>query len=224
MTRKQSTKKGGTKGKAEGSRKAKAQRAADGEAVTAERLRAFLANPDVKETVKERVRKLVGELYEAGEWDTLPEEPEMYMLEFQQTYINDHMKRGTAEPAEREIYEKLVAVVNRHEPKDVRLVRRLSELLRDPKTPDEVFNRLGDLMCNLSGETQVDDLHPEVFATLARVYIRVAREGAAAKVGNSEKARREWLKKNEKGRRALSGRSWMFKKYLDELEAIAAGE
>jgi hypothetical protein len=105
-------------------KKATTPTTAEGGEVTAERLRAFLAHPDVKENVKVRVRNLVGELYEAGEWDTLPEEPEMYMLEFRQTYINDHLARGTAEPDEREIYEKLAAVINRHEPKDARTVRR----------------------------------------------------------------------------------------------------
>ena len=72
-----------------------------GEKVTAERLRDFLANPGVKEAVKDRVKKLVGELYEAGEWDTLPEAPEMYMLEFQQTYINSHLTRGARQSRSR---------------------------------------------------------------------------------------------------------------------------
>lgn len=199
--------------------------APEGSEVTAERLRDFLAHPDVKETVKERVRNLVGDLYEAGEWDTLPDAPEMYMLEFQQAHINDHLARGTAEPAEREIYEKLAAVINRHEPKDAALVRRLSAILRDPKTPDEVVNTIGQIMCELSGETQIDDLHPDVFETLALAYIRAARKGAAVKVGWSQEARRAWLKQNDgDDRRPLSGRPWMFKKHLDGLEAVAWGE
>jgi hypothetical protein len=183
--KKQSTKKGGTKGKAEGSEK-----------VTAERLRDFLADPSVKESAKRRVRRLVGDLYEAGEWDTLPEEPELYMLEFQQTYINDHLARGTAEPAESEIYEKLAAVINRSEPKDALTVRRLSEVLRDPLRPTapEVILRAINDIANTTGAS---DLHPEIFPTLARVLMREARARLRAKGldGFTRKLLRDSLRK-----------------------------
>lgn len=105
--------------------------------LTAERLHDFLTSPDVKENVKRRVKKLVGQLYEAGEWDTLPETPAYFGLLFEQTYINDHLARGTAEPAERDIYGQLAAVVNRHEPKDVHLARRVSELINSGDEGDE---------------------------------------------------------------------------------------
>lgn len=213
MTRKQSTKKGGTKGKAEGS-----------DELTPERVRIILESPDVKESVKDSLTYYVGQFYVATDADTLPEGPEEVALELEQAlYIFG--EKGGQTPAARDAYAKLVAAVERHEPKDARLVRRLSAMLRDPKTPDEVINQVGQIMCELSGETQVDDLHPDVFETLARVYVREARRGAAVKVGRSKKARQAWLRENDgPARRACSGRPWMFKKYLEELEAIAAGE
>jgi hypothetical protein len=99
--------------------------------LTAGRIRTILSNSGVKQSVKGRVQKLVGELYEAGEWDTLPETPEYYGLLFDQTHINNHLSRGTAEPAEREIYDKLAAVIARHEPKAYKVARRCREIYAD---------------------------------------------------------------------------------------------
>jgi hypothetical protein len=119
-------------------------------------------------------------------------------------------------------YDRAVKLAERHDPKDARLVRRLSAKLRDRATIDETVNRIGAVLCDLSNETRVGDLHPDIFDTLARVLIREARTLAAEKVGDSEKARRAWLKRHSRGRRALSARPWMLKKYLRELESIAA--
>jgi hypothetical protein len=156
--------------------------------VTPERLRDFLAHPDVKESAKARVKKLVGELYEAGEWDTLPDEPEMFMLEFQETRINDHLARGTAEPDEREIYGKLAAAIDRHEPRDVRTVRRLSGILADADT--ETRNQIGELMCCLHNELGLSDLHPDLFPVLAAVYFREARGALKASADSKPHLRR----------------------------------
>jgi hypothetical protein len=123
--KKKVTTKSARNGKAEGS-----------DEVTAERVRAFLENPDAKESAKGSVRKLIGELYGALDCDTLPETPDYYGLLFEQTQTtyHRHATNGTLEDAEREICAKLAEAVNRHEPKDARLVRRLSAVLGDPKT------------------------------------------------------------------------------------------
>ena len=71
-------------------------------------------------------------------------------------------------------------------PKDARLVDALSAVLADPKREDEhraILVTLNDL----SNTTGANDLHPEIFPTLARVVIREAREYAR---GRSESARR----------------------------------
>lgn len=155
---------------------------AEGNEVTAERLRAFLAHPDVKEGVKARVRKLVGQLYEAGDWDTLPEAPELYALEFEQTYINDHLARGTAEPVEREIYENLAAVIDRHEPKDARLVRLLLSRAFPTDADREDASRgsiktgsIIDHAATLANELDVSVFHPDILPHALPVIIRAAR-------------------------------------------------
>lgn len=193
--------------------------AADGDGLTAARVRAILESPGVSERIKDAITNAVGRLYEATASDTLPDSPELVALEFEQAafgYFYD-MRKGEATDKEHDAYAKLAALVERHEPKDERLVRRLAAILRDPKADPEAVKRIGYLMCELSNETGVDDLHPDLFETLVRVYVRVARAAAAVKVGGrSDAALRAWLKRNPR-----KPRPWMLKKYLGELEGIA---
>jgi hypothetical protein len=65
-------------------------------------------------------------------------------------------------------------------------VRRLSEVLSDPKldvSRETILVAVNDLSNEVDG---VSDLHPEIFPTLARVLIREARKQAR---GRSHKAR-----------------------------------
>jgi hypothetical protein len=67
MSQRKSTRKGGAKGKAEGSKGTPA------EELTPERIHTILADPGVKRGVKDRLEKLVGEFYGAADATTLPD-------------------------------------------------------------------------------------------------------------------------------------------------------
>ncbi len=184
MTTKKVTTKGGTRGKAEGSDK-----------VTAERLRAFLASPDVKERVKGEVKKLVNQLYAAGQWDTLPATSEYFGLLFQQTFINDHLAGGTAQPDEREIYDRLAAAIDRHEPQDERTVRGLlaraypTDADRERATHAALLTgSIIDHVSTLASELDVTIFHPDVLPHALPVIMRAAR----AVKGRSRHA--QWLR------------------------------
>jgi hypothetical protein len=164
--------KGDTKGKVEGS-----------DELTAQRIRAILESPDTPKRVKERIEHLVG-LYYGTSWaDTLPEPPEYFALEFDAAEYAHRHEQSNGHPIDKadRARAELAAYVEKHEPKDARLIRRLSEILADEKTDKETYHRIGYLICELSNETGTDDLEPEIFPTLARVYFRKAR--AAAKGG-----------------------------------------
>lgn len=89
--------------------------------------------------------------------------------------------------AERETKERARA----HESKDARTVRRVGEVLGNPKKRDEreaVLVAVNDLS-NIAG---VSDLHPDIFPTLARVLIREAR--AALKSNGPDAYQRRMLR------------------------------
>lgn len=146
-----------------------------GNGPTIERLRAILESPDVKEGVKDSITSAVGALYGATEADTLPDGPEETLLEAEEALFLYRHKEGRKSKAERDAYAKLAALVELHEPKDARLVRLLSEVLRDPTDAqrETILTSINDLSNHLDG---VDDMHPDIFPTLARVLIREARK------------------------------------------------
>jgi len=217
MTSKQSTKKGGTTGKGRGSKSAASLREDD--LLTAKQIRAILSNPSTSERVTLKLTGLINTLCQVTDVDTI-ETPDFYASTFAEAAEAIRAGDGDAETLTAFAQAKLYA--EQHEPKDARLVRRLSAMLRDPKADnDGRVDALLDTINGLSTETRVGDLHPDVFETVARVLIREARKGAAVKVSRSERA--AWLTKTAgKGRRPLSGRPWMLKRYLRELETLAS--
>lgn len=197
MNRKaQSTKKTGAKGKAGHS--------IELEDLTAERVRSIFASAEVSEPVKRRLHNLIGELFNAHGECILEETPELVKLEFEAGAFGLRYDEEKGNPNEgRAAFEKIAALAERHEPKDARLVRRLSAMLRDPKTDRGTLCQIGYIMCQLSNETDMSDTHPDVFETLARVYVREARKhlkgvrGPRARANGSAHTLRESLRELE---------------------------
>lgn len=216
MTTKQSTKKV-VKGKADSKREA-----VTFDETTDVQFRAIVTDPNVKQGVKDRLDSIVGNLGREIDASTLPDIPETAIAEYEaasRAYLYDEEEGALTDKARR-LGAQLVEYVERHEPKDAVLVRRLDEKLDGPQADNEFVNRLGYLMCELSNELQISDLHPEVFKATARLLVREGRKVAAVKVGGrGEAALQAWMKKHPR-----APRPWMLKKYLRELEALADGK
>jgi hypothetical protein len=196
-TKKRPAESGPPKGKAD------AQHAAD--RLTAERIRAILSDPGVKESVRGRVQKLVGQLYESGMWDTLPETPEYFVLLFEQTHINDHLKRGTADPEERAIYDRLAAIIERHEPKDARAARTLLAVAYDDKGEREMARQgmchagtVLDALTSLTSELSLYVSHPDILPHAARLILREAEASKDPAVKRLFRELRAAVKKSSK--------------------------
>lgn len=163
--------KGDTKGKVEGSKQVVSlQEMAAG-------VRAILSNPQVEQSVKRRLDKLVGDLCESVDADVLPVEAEVISALFAEgeSEYRDREEAGKLTDKARTAHARLLAFIERHEPKDARLIRRLSKILSDPKNTqarDAVMVALNDL----SNETASSDTDPEIFPTMARVLIARGRK------------------------------------------------
>lgn len=198
---------------------------AEGEQVTPERLRDFLAHPDVPDAAKRRAEKHVGELYEAGGWDTLPDTPEMFMLEFRQTHILHHLERGTAEPDEREIYGRLAALVDRHEPDECRLARVISatayrtekERLKAERG-EWMEDTVLDVIWEAANEFNLSAVHPEFIRGVVAFLVREGQKIAAEQVEDTPEARHAWHKANPAKPYPSHARD-----YLRKLEEYAKG-
>lgn len=154
--------------------------------LTAERIRAILSDPKTPEGAKRRLRRLVSNFSEWAE-PFVAETPEFFADAFAQAagVLREGRSSDFFLSKARPFYERAVALAAEREPKDAALVRRLSEVLADPKRGDEhraILVTLNDL----SNTTGASDLHPDIFPTLARVVIREARKYAR---GRSESAR-----------------------------------
>jgi hypothetical protein len=195
------------KGKAEGSYEP-----------TAEQIHSILLDPATPERTKDKLTDLISDLYAVSNAFT-EVTPATLAEDFRDGAVAHFV---TPNDKTRKLYTQIVALAERHEPKDARLIRRLFEMLQDPKTDGKKVGTLLETVIDMSNEMRIHESHPEIFETFARVLIREARKAAAVKVGRGEKARQEWLERTEKkGRRALSFRPWMMAEYLRALEEIA---
>lgn len=138
-------------------------------------VRAIVESPDVEESVKTRLDHLVSRLGKMLDASTLPDIPETAIVEYEAVagyYLG--AEGGGELPAEApDAYAKLAAFAERHEPRDARLVRYLSAILRDPTEVEREHVLVA--VNNLSNTLGVGDLHPEIFPTVARVLIGDAR-------------------------------------------------
>jgi hypothetical protein len=115
MTKKKATTKRGAKGNAE---------------LTPERLRVILEDPTVKERVKDSLTRRVGELYGAARCDSLPNGLALAALEFEEavSVIQWREEKGRDTTEARAAYARLAAAVERYEPEEYRVARRVREL------------------------------------------------------------------------------------------------
>jgi hypothetical protein len=179
-TKKQSTAKGGTKGKAEvGPRELTETEMRAGDLQTAEQIRAILSDPNTPSSVAGKLQTLINRLGEETDAPA-PDSPDFYADSFAYAALvvrdPDDFRSAEARPA----FEQVTRYAERHEPKDARLVRRLGEVLRDKKLRDE-REAILDAINDFSNELPVSDLHPDIFPTLARVLIREARASLKSK-------------------------------------------
>lgn len=106
------------------------QGAKDNAELTPERLRVILEDPTVKERVKDSLTRRVGELYDAAHCDSLPNVPARTALEFEEaaSVIRWREEKGRDTTEARAAYARLAAAVERHEPEEYRVARRVREL------------------------------------------------------------------------------------------------
>jgi hypothetical protein len=172
MTKKQSIKKGGTKGKTEGSKgKVRTPRLSAADFQTAERIRALLADPTTKRGVKSRLEELTYKLYAETNAFSEPT-PDSCAADF----IN-----GTAallvKPDEeaRAVYDEIVRLAEESEPEEYKLARRVSELIN---SDDDGCAEVVDWFMQLTNDAGVS-LENEGFCVPA--FVEAARLVSATK-------------------------------------------